>query len=269
MADRPKEEWLRVGTEVRRRREELGLSLDRLAERVPLSAGMLGAIERGVRGLKERYAPQLDEALRSGGQITRLVAHVSKSGIPLWLAELEPLLGRATLIRQWQLGWIPGLLQTEDYARAVVRAGETLATEAQLEQYVRARMRRQQVVWQAPQPRGVFVIDEAVLERNVGGEGVMIPQWDHLLAMAELPHVTLHVLPLSAAPHVGLDGSFQVLRVPGEPGDILVLENRSESDIDHVDAKVAQYSQDFEDLRGLALPPAASIAMIRKARAKT
>lgn len=238
-------------------------SLDRLAGRVSISAGMVGAIERGVRRLQPQQAEELDNALGSGDQIARLLAHVSRGGVPLWIAELEPLLGRAAEIRQWQLGWIPGLLQTADYARAALRAAEAMASDDQIDEYVRARMRRQHVVWEEPQPRCTFVLDEAVLTRPVGSEDVMRAQLDRVLSMSAHPNVTVQVAPVAASPHAGLDGSFQLLRLPDEPHDVLVLETRFGADLDHAESNVKGYIQDFEDLRAVALSPATSVEMIR------
>lgn len=260
-----KQEWLRVGSEIRRRREALDFSLDRLSQYVSLSAGMISAIERGVRGCKPAYARELDAALSSGNHIERLVEKTNRPGTPLWLVQVEHLLYQAEEIRQFHLGSIPGLLQTEAYARTALRAGDATATDSQIDDSVRARMKRKEGVWGNVPPRALFVLDEAVLLRTVGGPDVMGGQLDHVLSMAANPHVTVQVLPLEAAPHPGLDGSFQLLRLPTQE-TVLVMETRVSADADHKEGDVRQYTQDFDDLRALALAPTPSAEYIRKVR---
>lgn len=260
-----KPEWLRVGREIRRRREALDLSLDRISREVSLSAGMLSAIERGVRNCKPTYARELDAVLNSGDQIARLVDKANRPGTPLWLVHVEQLLYQAEEIRQFHLGWVPGLLQTEAYAHAARRAGDATATASQIKESVRARMRRKEAVWGDVPPRGLFVIDEAVLLRTVGIPDVMGAQLDHVLSMAENPHITVQVLPLGVAPHPGLDGSFQLLRLASRE-TLLILETRVSADADHEEEDVRQYVQDFDDLRALALAPTPSAELIRKVR---
>ncbi|GAB3462161.1 helix-turn-helix transcriptional regulator [Streptomonospora sediminis] len=260
-----KKEWLRVGSEIRRRREALGLSLDRLSQHVSLSAGMISAIERGVRGCKRAYAKELDAALSSGDHIERLVEKANRPGTPLWLVQVEHLVYQAEEVRQFHLGIIPGLLQTEAYARAALRAGDATATDSQIEASVHTRMKRKTTVWDDVPPRALFVIDEAVLLRTVGGPDVMGEQLDHVLSMSVNPHVTVQILPLASAPHPGLDGSFQLLRLPSQE-TVLVMETRVSADADHDEGDVRQYGQDFEDLRALALAPVPSAELIRKVR---
>ncbi|MDA0565944.1 helix-turn-helix transcriptional regulator [Streptomonospora sp. S1-112] len=263
MAEEPREEWLRIGREIRRIRKSRDLSLDRLAERLPISAGMIGAMERGIRDCKPKHAEALDKALGTGDQLSSLVARV-RPGTP-WMAEVDPLLVQAEQIGQWQLAWVPGLLQTEAYARAAFRAGTPTANSERIEDSVHNRLRRQESVWSDPPPLARFVLDESVLLRTVGGATVMVGQLDHLLTMAENPHVSVQVLPLYHAPHSGMDGSFLLLHLPG--GEVvLVLESRFAASVDHKEADVRRYRSGFEDLRALALSPPESADLIRRKR---
>lgn len=258
--DQTKQEWLTVGREVRRLRKANRLSQDQLAEKLTLSPAMLSSIERGIRGCKPEYAEQIDAALQAGGRVLRL-AEKATDGTPIWFLDVERLQLQAIEIREFQLGWVPGLLQTEDYARLAVRGG-TSSPEPVVQQSVAARLKRQELLWSESPPLVVMVLDEGVLHRPIGRRDIMIQQLDRLLSVTEHAHIKVQVLPMSAGPHAGLDGSFQLMRLPTKEV-VLALESRvsadAKNDADHVD----NYVQAFEDLRALALAPNESADLIR------
>jgi hypothetical protein len=146
---------------------------------------------------------------------------------------------------------------------------EDLMVEAiQVEELVQARIARQELLWNDNPPRVFVVLDESVLIRPVGGREIMSRQLESLLSASETSaHVVVQVVPMSTAPHPGLDGSFQLIKLP-EPqkGQVLVLETRVSGAPEDSPEHVGEYAQAFEDLRAAALPPAASRDLIRKAQ---
>lgn len=268
MADRVRPEWLKVGQQIRRMREADRVSLDRLARKTSFSTAMLSAIERGVRGCKAEFAEEIDAALNTGGRVSRLVENMHMSpGLPDWFRDTARLQRLATEIRQFQLGLVPGLLQTEAYARALLRDGESTLSGETLEELVQARLDRQSLLWSENPPRLFVVVDEGVLSRPVGGRAAMSGQLEHLLSVADsAAHIVVQVVPMDTAPHPGLDGSFQLIKVPERDEQVVVLETRvSGSPLDDPNG-VRNYVQAFEDLRAVALPPAASRELIDKVR---
>ncbi|MFB9802316.1 DUF5753 domain-containing protein, partial [Streptomonospora salina] len=164
-----------------------------------------------------------------------------------------------------QLGWLPGLLQTEDYARLALRAGDLSLSTTGLQQAVNARLKRQELLWGENPPLLFVVLEEGVLCRPIGGRDIMTRQLDQLLSAAGHAHITVQVLPMNAGPHPGLDGTFQLLRLPRRE-TFLALESRVSADADDDADHVNEYTQVFEDLRALALAPQESADLIRKAR---
>ncbi|RNL85585.1 XRE family transcriptional regulator [Halostreptopolyspora alba] len=227
---------------------------------------MVSAIERGTRACKPEYAEEIDVALNTGGKIRRLVESMnSRPGLPDWFRDTERLQRIATEIREFQLGLIPGLLQTEDYARVLLRAGEPTASEEQVEALVQARIARQELLWGDSPPRFFAVLDEGVLVRPVGGREIMSRQLEWLLSASESAHVVVQVVPMSTAPHPGLDGSFQLIKLERDRVEqALVLETRVSGAPEDEPERVGEYVRVFEDLRASALPPAASYDLIRK-----
>lgn len=130
--------------------------------------------------------------------------------------ELE---AEASLIREWQVQVIPGLLQTEDYARAIITAARPGDSPDSLERIVQARMARRTILGRENAPNLHAVLDEGVLHRQVGGPEVMRRQLSHLWAASQRPNVTVRILPFSAGAHAGVGGSFIVLAYddPADP----------------------------------------------------
>ncbi|MEV0319497.1 helix-turn-helix transcriptional regulator [Streptomyces sp. NPDC050658] len=133
--------------------------------------------------------------------------------LPGWFSMYVSLEGAASLIRSYEPHFVPGLLQTEEYARGVMRSGAIGQTNPDdIERYVALRMERQSLLARADAPRLWIVMDETALRRPVGGPDVMREQIDKLLEAVELPHVTLQIAPFAAGPHPGTYGPFVLFR---------------------------------------------------------
>ncbi|KAB2373343.1 helix-turn-helix domain-containing protein [Actinomadura montaniterrae] len=227
-----------LGAQLRRLREERGISTDRAGYEIRGSHSKISRMELGRVGFKERDVSDLltlygvsDPAERAS-----LLELVKKANAPAWWHRygdvlpswFEVYLGleeAASLLRTYEVQFVPGLLQTEDYAEAVVRLGYSDASDEEVERRVQLRTTRQRRFASPGAPTLWAVLDEAVVRRPVGGYDVMRRQVEHLIAMSELPNVTLQIVPFGAGGHAAAGGPFTILRF-AEPdlSDIVYLE---------------------------------------------
>jgi len=178
--------------------------------------------------------------------------------VPPSLLQLVGYESAAFNIRNFQTLFVPGLLQTEEYARTVIR--ELQGPTRHLETLVEIRMKRQELLDWVDPPWLFFILDEAVVRRLIGGKAVMRRQIRRLIEIAHRPKVTVEIVPFSAGVHPGLKGPFVVIEFPDpEDDDVLYLES-ARGDLISRDApnEVADYREAFEVLRNLSLGPAGS-----------
>jgi transcriptional regulator with XRE-family HTH domain len=266
----------RLGTALRRYREDAGLSLEEAVRLLQRSASSLSRIEKGLHHIPVRDLEYIlgkygvtDEAAtarmydwcrngRRKGWWQKYADDLSAETMDLIGLEAD-----AVSIDFFELILIPGLLQTEDYARTLIGQGPFAHDSDRVERLVAVRMKRQQVLARPAPPRIGAIVDEAALHRQVGGPYVMRAQLRLLAEAARLPHVTLQVLPFAAGAHKGLDGAFKILDVGG-PGDLRVVTVDSLTQISYreEDDEIRTYAEAFEHLRAAALPEADSRAMI-------
>ena len=243
-----------LGNQLRRLREAGGITPDEAGYEIRGSRSKISRIEHGRVGFKERDVEDLltlygvtDEELRAS--MLTLARQANTPGwwakyndvLPVWF---EPYLGletAASLIRSFELQFVHGLFQTEDYARAVTILGYGPGAIDEIERRVSVRVRRQSVLTSADPPRVWSVIDEAALRRPIGGRQVMRAQLEYLLETTALPHVTIQVVPFRRGGHAAAGGSFTILRfaAPDLP-DVVYLEQLTSAlyleerrDVDH------------------------------------
>jgi Domain of unknown function (DUF5753) len=169
----------------------------------------------------------------------------------------------ASLLKVYQALLVPGLLQTEDYMRAVIKAVRPESTQAQLDKRVAGRLERQQLLRDSDAPRYWAVIDEAVLYRPVGGAKVMQSQLEQLDELGALPHVTLQVMPFAAGAHAGMEGPFLIFGFPEQADpDVVYVENNTAEVYLEEPVDVDRYRVMFDHLRASALGPDATRALI-------
>jgi hypothetical protein len=194
--------------------------------------------------------------------------------VPDWFGQYLGLESDASAIREYDCQSVPGLLQTEDYARAAIRSAAGAPARAdEVEQFVRLRIDRQEILDSDDPPQVRAVLDEAVLQREVGGPQVLREQIDHLVDLvARRPAVQVQILPNRAGAHAGMNGSFVLLDFPppAAPYPAAAVDDR----IAYVDMRlgaryfdepgdVAAYSETFEQIRAEALPPDESVDLMR------
>ncbi|MCF6522412.1 helix-turn-helix transcriptional regulator [Streptomyces sp. JJ36] len=241
-----------LGARLRALRESQYITRQEAAEAIRTTHAHIVRLELGRAGCRLRDVSDLltiysvsDEAERA--VLMTLAEQANRSGwwdayldvVPEWLHTYLGLEQAADVIRSYEAQFVPGLLQTPGYARAVVELGHAGAPEAQVRRRVELRMRRQQILHDPRPPYLWAVIDEAALRRPIGGTAVMRAQLEHLIAMSSLPHVTVQVLPFHAAATVATGGPVTLVRLPdhGLP-DVVYLEQLIS----------AHYPEDPEDI---------------------
>ena len=265
----------RLGTELRRLREQACLTCEGVGQRLDCSGTRISRIETGrisvrpgdVRELLEVYGVTGDRA----DALVELAREARRKGwwhrfgpvMPSWL---EPYLGleaEAARLRDFQSMVLPGLVQTEDYTRAILRAAPDAGPAGDIEQQVALRMERQAVLDGAAPPELGLVLSEGALRVQVGGPDVMRAQLRKLAEVAGHGQVTLQVLPASAAAHVQAVSPFTILDF-ADPADppVVYTEHLTGSLVLDNPGEVRAYTAVFERLRAEALPPGPSLDLI-------
>jgi transcriptional regulator with XRE-family HTH domain len=250
------------GAELRRLRTAAGVSQEELGQRITYSGSLVGMIETARRAPTRDFAERCDDSLVTGGVLARLWPLVSQEALPRWFRPFAEIERTATSIRSWEPLVIPGLLQTEAYARALITAWQPGDGPEAVRQQVTARMERQQLLDREDPPLLWMIIGEAALRNPVGGPAVLREQLTRLLdRVAEHPKIIVQVVPLDAGAHPGLEGPLVLVARRGEP-DVAYLEVQGRSQLVEASEEVARYGLLYDLLRAVALPPDASREMI-------
>jgi transcriptional regulator with XRE-family HTH domain len=279
MSDVPTVRRRLLGAELRRLREAAGLSLEDAAQILECTRSKISRIETGHRGMRPK---ELRELLEEYGveedrryALAELARQANQRGWWQTYGDVlsEPYQDFIALEADAASAWtyeaqlIPGLLQTAEYAGAI--AGASLVKEAKSEQdrFVAARMARQQVLTRAKGPLQLWtILGEAALRQQVGGVEITRAQLFHLIKVdAELPNITLQVLPFEVGAHAGISGTFSILMFP-KPAEIGVVYQGSLTGGLYLEKpeEVERHTLVFEHLRASALPTQASVRLIEK-----
>jgi transcriptional regulator with XRE-family HTH domain len=253
------------GAELRRARAAAGLSQDQLGQRLGYSGAQVGKVEMGERAPSADFAQRCDQALpETGGLFARIykLARRWDGGYPPWFAEWIETERRATSLCWWEPLVVPGLLQTAEYARAILAAGPD-TMEDELEQMVAARLERQAILDRPRPPVLLVVLDEAVLHRGIGPPKIMHDQLLHLAGLSGRHRITIQVVPARVGAHAGLLGGFAIASAGSAP-DIVYLETSADGQVAEKSSVVAQVTRRFDTLRAVALPKDDSRDLILK-----
>ncbi|MCT2589620.1 DUF5753 domain-containing protein [Streptomyces sp. N2-109] len=268
---------LLLGERLRRLREAQYLTLEEAAETIRLPIARLGLMEVGRTSFRPRDVSDLltaydvhDDADRSTALSLAEQANAPgwwapfRDVTPGWLHSYLGLEQAAGLIRSYEVQFVPGLLQTPEYARAVIVLGHGDASDRQLRRRAELRARRQRILRRPRPPHLWAVIDEAALRRPIGGPQVMRDQLEHLIAVSELPHITLQVLPFAAGGHSAAGGPVALLRMPqqGLP-DRVYLEQLLDGHYPEDPEDIRYYRQVIDRLVTTAEPPARTGELLR------
>ncbi|WP_432988411.1 helix-turn-helix domain-containing protein [Dactylosporangium sp. CA-233914] len=259
-----------LGAHLRRLREAQGVTREDAGWEIRSSESKISRMELGRVGFKERDVADLLTlyGVDDPEERTRLLAlardannpgwwHRFGDVLPNWFQSYLGLEAAAALIRTYEVQFVPGLLQTKDYARSVVLLGHGRAKEDEIERRVELRMQRQQILTRPDAPRLWMVVDEAALRRPIGGLDVMRGQVEALLEInSTLPNVRLQVIPFNAGGHAAAGGAFTILRFPDEdlPDVVYIEQLTSALYLDKRD-DVDLYAEAMERLCVEARPP--------------
>jgi transcriptional regulator with XRE-family HTH domain len=265
----------RLAAELRTLRASAGLTRDEVVERTGINVATLYRIEHArvrpqtrtlrtlldLYGTDQQHQADLIALLRDARQ--RGWLHAYQSELPEQYTTYIGFEGEARSVWNYESLFVPGLLQTEDYARSVIRAGLPGASREDIEPRVEVRIQRQDVL-RNDNPLELWgIVDEAALRRQVGGHAVMQAQLHHLLEAAELPHITFQVIPFSVGAHAGMPGSFVFMQfAEATIPDVIYLDSMAGDLFLEAEADVRRYRLAFEHLRAVAVSPDASRALV-------
>lgn len=250
-----------LGAELRHRRERAGLSQTELGAPLFLSGSFIGQLESGVRRMQMDQAVKFDEILNADGFFVRNCAALKKSKYPDHFAEAAEAEARATTIKEYAPQLIPGLLQTEAYARAVFREGLPTSTESTIDELVAARLERGQILTDPTVPMLWVVLDEAVLRRAVGGPGTMAAALRHIAALARQHRIIVQVLPFEAGGHPAMGGGLKLMAFADAP-PLAYLDGLGAGQLLDDPGTVRGYELTYDLVVANATSPAASLALI-------
>jgi transcriptional regulator with XRE-family HTH domain len=259
----------RLGMELRRLREASSLMIEDVAKHLECSMSRVSRIETGksvarirdVRDMLDLYEVA-DEAQRE--QLLILAKDAQQRG---WWTEYESVLAAgldtyvgleasAASLRTFQTHLVPGLLQTEEYARALIKVARPSESPANIDRMISLRRRRQAMLADGGTLEVWAVLDEAVLRRPIGGVAVMRAQLARLLEADELPSVTIQVLPFTRGAHPGLGGAFTIIGFPDPTDlDVVYVDSPAGNIFLEKDKDVRRHTTWFDHLRAAALPP--------------
>jgi transcriptional regulator with XRE-family HTH domain len=269
----------RLGSELRRLREDHSIKLEEVAERLGVAASTLSRIETGKAPTKSVYLTAMLEmyGVTDPAQRQVLVDMAREGHRKGWWSVYDDVLptgfgiyvgleAEAAGLRAFEGEAVQGLFQTPDYARAILREVQARDTDEQVERLVDLRMKRQEVLDRNPPLDVWMILDEAVVRRTIGGPEVMRDQLARLVEESKKPNVTLQVLPFETGSHAGLRGPFSILEFP-ERADADVAYVESVAGIIYLEKEreVRTCAEAFDRLRAAALSPGQSSDLIFEA----
>ncbi|MCX5211183.1 helix-turn-helix domain-containing protein [Kitasatospora sp. NBC_00240] len=266
----------RLGAELRRLRETLGMTAEEVAGRLMVSQSKISRLENGRRSISQRDVRDLcdvynvdDERIRAG-----LMEMARESRQRGWWHEFSDipysvyigLEAEASSIRAYESSFVPGLLQTQAYAEAVVQGTQPDTDATAVSRRVEVRLKRQSRIYGENQLGSLWaVIDEAVLRREVGGSEVMYRQLNQLLELSARSNINLQVIPFRHGAHPGMTGTFSLMEFPESADSTVVYFEGVTSDLYlEKDADVRRYTGLYDHLRAAALSVAESRSLIAK-----
>ncbi len=254
--------WHVIGAQMSHFRRAARLTQPALAEAVGLHEDTIGSIEQGRRPLKIDLAETLDELLDTKGVLAVAVSNVpDKERFPAFVQDFVEYEAEALSLLSYENHVMPGLLQTEDYARAVFSCLFPPISKDEATDRLSGRLDRQQLLQRDPQPVLHFVVEEVILHRPIGSPEVLRQQIRHLRRCAELPFVGFQIMPTSRTNHAGLNGPLVLLETP-DHGQLAYIEGQRVSFLVDDPEEVSLLQLKYGMLRSQALTPEDSIRLL-------
>ena len=255
----------RLGSELRKLREQTGMTAEEVAQKLLVSQSKISRLENGRRSISQRDVRDLCEvyAVKDESMVDGLMTMARESRQRGWWHAFGDvpysvyigLEAEAIAVRNYESLFMPGLLQTRDYARAVIAGIQPEATAEQIDKRTDIRMVRQELINAPENPLRVWaVLDEAALHREVGNPATMRDQLDQLIEFSLRPHITVQVLPFGVGAHPGMSGTFSILEFKDAlDASVVYLEGVTSDLYLEKEADVRLYSMMYEHLRAQAL----------------
>jgi transcriptional regulator with XRE-family HTH domain len=251
------------GRQLKLFRERAGMDRARLGALTGYSASTIASFEQARRIPPPKFIDRADEVLQAGGVLSASKEEVARAQYPAFFRDAAKLEAEAVVLHVYATQAVPGLLQTEEYARAVFTMWRPQLDEEVVEQRLTARLARQEIFSRRPAPHLSFVIEEAVLLRPLGGKAVWRGQLEHLMLIAEKRNVEIQVMPLSRQEHAGLAGPFTLMEMK-DGRRIAYAEVQGDSRVHTGRQRVRELERTYGTLRAQAHTPAESRALIEK-----
>lgn len=274
----------RLRTELRRARAEARLTQDQVATAMDWSLSKVIRIETGAVGISTNDLKALLRlySVHDANRMDELIELARTSRQTSWLSKYRTEISSqymqyieyeeaASVLRMYEPLLLPGLLQTEEYTAAILRAlSDPGTTEELIRNRTDIRLTRQRLLEQARPPTLICVIDESVISRILGERTIAQPQLARLIDLASRPTISIEIVPFTAGLHPGLLEPFIILEFPDpEDSDVLYLESSKDSIFSHDEAReITNYREIFEQLRSISLGPAGTLEYLRMARVR-
>jgi transcriptional regulator with XRE-family HTH domain len=265
-----------LGSLLRQLRTERGLSIDEVTDRAMFSATKLSRLETGRVGASPRDIRDLCivYGITDPAERDRLMTLAREGKQRAWWQQFDLPYGtyvgleaEAASISQYESDIVPGLLQVEDYARAILEAGDPPLDTPAIEGRIKARIRRQALLDRDDAPLRHFhcIVDEGALRRPIGGPAVMRAQLERIVAAADLTKITFQVIPFAVGAHPGLDSNFAILEIADPTvNDVVYVEGAVGNIYLETAADLVRYRRIFSRLQSIALDPEGSVAMVSR-----
>ncbi|MFF9686551.1 helix-turn-helix domain-containing protein [Streptomyces sp. NPDC014623] len=251
------------GRQLKLLRVRAGLDRVEFGKRLGYAAQSVASFEQGRRIPQPEFVDKADRLLEAGGLLMALKEELARSQYPAFFRDMARLEARAAAMSVYAVNAVPGLLQTEEYARAVFQMERPLLEDDVIEQRLEARMVRQDIFNRTPVPLLSFVIEEAVLRRPIGGKQILRNTLEQILLTGQLRSVEVQVMPTDREDSAGLGGPFALIDTDKEQR-IAYAEVQSDSRLYTGTRKVRELEARYGILRSQALTPAESSALIVK-----
>ncbi|MEV7784612.1 helix-turn-helix transcriptional regulator [Streptomyces sp. NPDC088106] len=258
-----------VGRQIKVARERAGLSQKELGRQVGYGEEQISSLERGRRTPQPEFLSAVDELLGCGGLLAVAAEDVERAKKrrrvrhPEWFRDYAALEAEAVELCYFANQAVPGLFQTEAYARAVFTSRQPFFDEETIEQRVAARLARQELLSKWPPPTVSAIVQEAVLRQSFGGPAVQREQLERLVQVSRLRHVEIQVMPMVSEDHAGMGGPFTLLEIKGRPRmAYLEVQHVSRLVTDPEDVRVL--AAKYGSIRGQALTTRESVRLIEK-----
>ncbi|MCE7080379.1 helix-turn-helix transcriptional regulator [Streptomyces sp. ST2-7A] len=266
----PSDSLRTFGAVVQGLREHAGLSRAEFGDLVRFSKHTVVSVELGRRMPDPSFVERAEEALGNTGALRRAARHLTRGepGLAAWFRRWARLEREAVSLSTYECRLVPGLLQSESYARVAFHNSVPPLSDEQMEAQVTARLQRQQLIKEKSNTSFSFIVEEFVLRRPLGGAAVTRDQLTHILELTEHRNVSVQIMPIGSERHAGLDGPLALLEMP-DGRRLAYSEGQKNGRLISDVAEAVVLHQRYATLRSQALDPTASVGLLKSLRGES